>query len=157
MAPRFRFTSRQKLSACVFCICACVCVCIYVCHTANMWFRFPLWTQGQTHGKGKITAHRRRYGSIVKCCSPLLHRGCLNLLGKTSLSSFSKSVWFFFVAFFCVLKKARVISSLPFLTKAHLDGQLLLAGCLHQMPAHLHHPLFMFTGQHGLPEGLCRR
>lgn len=156
MAPRFHFISRQKLSACVFCVCACVCMCIYVCHTANMWFRFPLWTQGQTHGKGKITAHRGRCGSVVKCCSPLLHRGRFNLLGKISLCIFGESVGFF-CCFFCVLKKTRVISSLPFLTEAHLDRQLLLAGCLHQMPAYLHHPLLMFTGQHGLPEGLCRR
>lgn len=38
-----------------------------------------------------------------------------------------------------------------FLTHAHLDGQLLLAGGLHQLPTDLHHGLLVFAGQHGLP------
>lgn len=41
------------------------------------------------------------------------------------------------------------------LTHAHLDRQLLFTGRLHQVPTDLHHSLFVFTGQHGLPQQRC--
>lgn len=97
--------SFQKLSACVFCVCACVCVFICVKEpTCGSDFLCGCWGKYWAKGRKKVP-HRRRYGSVVKWCSSLLYSECSNLLGKISLCILGESVFLCF--------KRRHVSLVP--------------------------------------------